>query len=179
MMKGTHGTTVLSVRRGAEAAIGGDGQVTLEHTIVKHTAMKIRELHHGKVLVGFAGATADALHLLEIFDAKLGESDGRVSKAAIELARAWRTDRMLRHLEAILNVVSREESLLITGRGDVITPDDGVIGIGSGGPYAVAAARALLQHSDLSAAEIVRTALNIAADLCVYTNHTIEVKVLA
>ncbi|MFH1708739.1 MAG: ATP-dependent protease subunit HslV [Planctomycetota bacterium] len=177
-MSGTHGTTVLSVRRGAEAAIGGDGQVTLDHTIVKHTALKIRELHHGRVLVGFAGATADALHLLEIFDTKLGECDGRVSKAAIELARAWRTDRTLRHLEAILNVISREESLLITGRGDVIAPDDGVIGIGSGGSYAVAAARALVAHTGLSAAAIVRTALEIAAGLCVYTNRNIEVREL-
>jgi len=171
-------TTILSVRKGGEAAMGGDGQVTMNDAVVKHRAVKIQEMLDGRVLVGFAGATADALTLLEKFEGKLSEYNGNVRKAAVELAKTWRTDKYLRHLEALLNVVTLEESLLVSGTGDVISPDDDVIGIGSGGNYAVAAARALLRHSDLSAEDIVRCALEIAGDLCVYTNKNILVKVL-
>jgi len=172
------GTTILSVRKGKQAAIGGDGQVTMNDTVLKHGAVKVQELYDGLVLVGFAGATADSLTLLDKFEGKLKEYSGNVKKAAIELAKTWRTDKYLRNLEALLNVVSRKDSFLISGNGDVITPDDGIIGIGSGGDYAVAAARALIAHSDLSAEEIVTCALGIAGDLCVYTNKDITVKVL-
>ena len=171
-------TTILSVRRNDKVAIGGDGQVTLNQSVLKHTAVKIRELNEGNVLVGFAGSTADALTLLEKFDGKLSEFSGRIDKAAIELAKLWRTDKYLRNLEALLNVAGRDQSLLISGSGDVIVPDDGVIGIGSGGEYAVAAARALIAETDLPAEKIVEKSLHIAADICVYTNSTIEIKVL-
>ena len=172
------GTTILSVRRNGQAAIGGDGQVTMQDAVLKHGAVKVQDIHDSSVLVGFAGATADSLALLEKFEAKLKEFSGNVKKAAIELAKTWRMDKYLKNLEALLNVVSREESLLISGNGDVITPDDGIIGIGSGGNYAVAAARALAAHSELSAEDIVKCALEIAGDLCVYTNKNITVKVI-
>jgi ATP-dependent HslUV protease subunit HslV len=171
-------TTILSVRRDGQVAIGGDGQVTMNDTVLKHGAVKVQELYEGKVLVGFAGATADSLTLLDKFEGKLQEFSGNVKKAAIELAKTWRTDKYLKNLEALLNVVSADESLLVSGNGDVISPDDGIIGIGSGGNYAAAAARALVAHSDLSAEEIVVCALEIAGDLCVYTNKDITVKVL-
>jgi ATP-dependent HslUV protease subunit HslV len=171
-------TTILSVRKDDRVAIGGDGQVTLKETVLKHTAVKIRSLYNDNVLVGFAGATADALTLLEKFEAKLEEYGGRVDKAAIELAKMWRTDKYLRNLQALLNVAGKEDSLLVSGNGDVISPDDGVIGIGSGGDYAVAAARGMLRCSDLSAEEIVRNSLEIASEICVYTNSNIVVKVL-
>jgi ATP-dependent HslUV protease subunit HslV len=171
-------TTILSVRKNGEAAIGGDGQVTMKDSVLKHSAVKVQELFKGKVLVGFAGATADSITLLERFEGKLEEYSGNVKKAAIELAKTWRTDKYLRHLESLLNVISLDESLLISGNGDVISPDDGIIGIGSGGNYAVAAARALIAHSDLSCEETVRKSLEIAGDLCVYTNRNIEIKVL-
>lgn len=173
-----HSTTILSVSKDGEVAIGGDGQITMKDCILKKSAVKIRELYKGNVLAGFAGATADAITLLDKFETKLEEWDGRVDKAAIELAKLWRTDKYLRHLEALLNIVSRDTSLLVSGNGDVITPDDGIIGIGAGGYYAVAAARALLQYSDLSAEEIVKNSLSITADICVYTNNNIIVRVL-
>jgi len=171
-------TTVLSVRRGGEVAVGGDGQVTMGQTIIKADARKIRALAGGKVLTGFAGATADAFALLERFEAKLKEFPGNTAKAAIELAKDWRTDRSLRRLESLLVVVDKEKSFLISGSGDVIEPEDGIIGIGSGGPYAVAAARSLMKHTSLSAEEITREALGVAAQICVYTNSNITVEVI-
>ncbi len=173
-----HGTTVLSVRRGNQVALGADGQVTHGGTILKPNAVKIRKLLEGTVLVGFAGATADAFALLERFEAKLKEYPGNVTRAAVELAKDWRTERALRQLEAILAVVDRKVSLVVTGVGDVLEPSDGVIAIGSGGPMAMAAARALLRHSDLSAEEIVREALRIAAEIDIYTNDSITVATL-
>ncbi len=172
----TRSTTILTVRHGGRVAIGGDGQVTLNETVVKHEANKIRRLYDGKVAVGFAGSSADAFALLERFEAKLKDFQGHVPRAATELAKEWRTDRVLRRLESLLAVVDREHSLLISGSGDVIVPDDGIIGIGSGGAMAVAAARALVAHSDLDAPAIVEAALRIAADLCVYTNEQIHVE---
>ncbi|MEZ5720059.1 MAG: ATP-dependent protease subunit HslV [Burkholderiaceae bacterium] len=175
-----HGTTILSVRRqtpdGMQVAIGGDGQVTLGNIVVKGTARKVRKLHHGKVLAGFAGATADAFTLFERFEAKLEKHQGHLVRAAIELTKDWRTDRVLRRLEAMLAVADLEASLIITGNGDVLEPEQGIVAIGSGGAYAHSAAKALLQHSDLSAEEIVRKSLEIAGELCIYTNmhHTIE-----
>ena len=169
-------TTILTVRRDGKAAIGGDGQVTLGETVVKGKARKIRRLYHGKVVVGFAGASADAFSLMEKFEAKLEEFRGNVMRSSYELARDWRTDRALRRLESLLAVVDAETSLLISGSGDVIEPDDGIIGIGSGGQYAVAAARALVAHTKMGAAEVVEAALQIAADICVYTNHEIIVE---
>jgi ATP-dependent HslUV protease, peptidase subunit HslV len=171
-------TTVLSVRRGGEVAVGGDGQVTMGQTIIKADARKIRSLAGGKVLTGFAGATADAFALLERFEAKLKEFPGNTAKAAIELAKDWRTDRSLRRLESLLVVVDREKSFLISGSGDVIEPEDGIIGIGSGGPYAIAAARSLMKHTNLSAEQITREALGVAAGICVYTNSNITVEVI-
>ncbi len=169
-------TTILSVRHAGRVAIGGDGQVTLNDTVVKHNASKIRRLYDEKVAVGFAGSTADAFALLERFEAKLKDFQGNVPRAAAELAKEWRTDRVLRRLESLLAVVDKKHSLLISGSGDVIVPDDGIIGIGSGGAMAVAAARALVAHSDLDAPAIVETALRIAAGLCVYTNDQIHVE---
>ncbi len=169
-------TTILSVRHAGRVAIGGDGQVTLNDTVVKHNASKIRRLYDEKVAVGFAGSTADAFALLERFEAKLKDFQGNVPRAAAELAKEWRTDRVLRRLESLLAVVDKEHSLLISGSGDVIVPDDGIIGIGSGGAMAVAAARALVAHSALDAPAIVETALRIAAGLCVYTNDQIHVE---
>ena len=174
----TRSTTILTVRRQGQVAIGGDGQVTLGDTIVKHQARKIRRLYDDKVVVGFAGSTGDAFALLERFEAKLKDFQGNVPRAATELAKEWRTDRALRRLESLLAVVDTEHSLLLSGSGDVLAPDDGIIGIGSGGALATAAARALLLHTQLDAAEIVETALHIAADLCVYTNHECYVEVL-
>lgn len=169
-------TTILTVRRDGQTAIGGDGQVTLGQTAVKHDANKLRRLAGGKVLCGFAGSAADAFALLERFEAKLETFKGNTRRAAIELAKEWRSDRVLRRLESLMIVVDAETSLMISGAGDVIEPKDGVIGIGSGGMYAVAAARGLLQHSTLSAAEIVRASLGIAAEICVYTNANVTVE---
>lgn len=175
-----HGTTIISVRRktddGWQVAIGGDGQVTLGNIVVKGTARKIRRLYHGKVLAGFAGATADAFTLFERFEAKLDKHQGHLTRAAIELTKDWRTDRVLRKLEAMLAVADADVSLIITGNGDVLEPEHGLVAIGSGGPYAQAAAQALLDHTDLSAEQVVRKALAIAGELCIYTNmqHTVE-----
>ena len=176
--KTVHGTTILAVRRGERVAIGGDGQVTLGETVVKHEAIKIRRLHDDQVIVGFSGAAADAFSLLERFEAKLKQFQGSVMRAATELAKEWRTDRVLRRLESLLVVVDRDTLLLVSGSGDVITPDDGIVGVGSGGAYAAAAARALLRHTDLSAREIVAEALQIAAGICVYTNDRIHIEEL-
>ena len=171
-------TTILAVRRDGRTAIGGDGQVTLGQTAVKHDANKLRRLAGGKVLCGFAGSAADAFALLERFEGKLETFKGNMRRAAIELAKEWRSDRVLRRLESLMIVVDAEASLMISGAGDVIEPKDGVIGIGSGGMYAVSAARALLKHSKLDAAEIVRESLGIAAEICVYTNEHITVETL-
>lgn len=171
-------TTILAVRRDGLTAIGGDGQVTLGQTAVKHDTNKIRRLCDGKVLCGFAGSAADAFALLDRFEGKLEQHKGNIRRAAIELAKDWRTDRVLRRLESLLAAVDKERSLIIGGNGDVIEPSDGVIGIGSGGMYAVAAARALLKHSSLSAADIVKQALLITADICVYTNDQITIETL-
>ena len=175
-MEQYRGTTILSVRRGGQVAIGGDGQVTLGNTIMKGNARKVRRLHNGKVIAGFAGGTADAFTLFERFEAKLQEHRGHLVRAAVELARDWRTDRLLRRLEALLAVADRDASLIITGNGDVIEPEDYLIAIGSGGPFAQAAARALLDNTELDARAIVERGLEIAADICIYTNHqrTIE-----
>ena len=172
-----HGTTIVSVRRGASVALGGDGQVTLGNIVVKSTARKVRKLHHNKVLAGFAGATADAFTLFERFEAKLDKHQGHLVRAAIELTKDWRTDRVLRRLEAMLAVADREASLIITGNGDVLEPERGIIAIGSGGAYAQAAALALLDHTELAAPEVVKKSLEIAGNLCIYTNqqHTVEV----
>jgi ATP-dependent HslUV protease subunit HslV len=175
---GTRSTTILAVRHGGQVAMAGDGQVTLSDTVVKRQARKIRRLYKDRVLVGFAGSAADSLALVERFEAKLDQFQGAVQKAAIELAREWRTDRALRRLESVLVVADQENLLLVTGTGDVIVPDDGVVGVGSGGPYAAAAAKALIKHSGLSAEEVAREALLIAAQLCVYTNDQLTVEVL-
>lgn len=171
-----HGTTIVSVRRGRQIAMGGDGQVTLGNIIVKASARKVRRLYNERILAGFAGATADAFTLFERFESKLEKHQGNLMRSAIELTKDWRTDRVLRRLEAMLTVADRETSLIITGNGDVLEPEHGLLAIGSGGPYAHAAALALLQNSELSAAEIVKKSLTIAGDLCIYTNqsHTIE-----
>ena len=175
-----HGTTILGVRRstaqGWQVALGGDGQVTLGTIVVKSSARKVRKLHHDKVLAGFAGATADAFTLFERFEAKLDKHQGHLQRAAIELTRDWRTDRVLRRLEAMLAVADAQHSLVITGNGDVLEPEHGIVAIGSGGAYAQAAARALLEHSALTAEQVVRNSLAIAGELCIYTNqhHTIE-----
>lgn len=175
-----HGTTIISVRRkteqGYSVAIGGDGQVTLGNIVVKGTARKVRKLHHGKVLAGFAGATADAFTLFERFEAKLDKHQGHLARAAIELTKDWRTDRVLRRLEAMLAVADKDTSLIITGNGDVLEPENGIVTIGSGGAYAQAAALALLNHTEMGAADIVKRSLEIAGELCIYTNmqHTIE-----
>ncbi|MEW6611873.1 MAG: ATP-dependent protease subunit HslV [Pseudomonadota bacterium] len=171
-----HGTTILSVRRGDQVVIGGDGQVTLGNTVMKSNARKVRRLYHDRVLAGFAGATADAFTLFERFEGKLEQYRGHLTRAAVELAKDWRTDRMLRRLEALLAVADREASLIITGNGDVLEPEMGIIAIGSGGPYAQAAARALVENTDLPARTIVEQGLKIAADICIYSNqnHTIE-----
>ncbi len=179
-MEPFHGTTIVCVRRttpqGDQVAIGGDGQVTLGHIVVKGTARKVRKLHHQQVLAGFAGATADAFTLFERFEAKLEKHQGNLVRSAIELTRDWRTDRVLRRLEAMLAVADKTSSLIITGNGDVLEPEHGIVAIGSGGAYAQAAAKALIDHTELSAEQVVRQSLTIAGELCIYTNmhHTIE-----
>jgi ATP-dependent HslUV protease subunit HslV len=173
-----HGTTILAVRRSDQVALAGDGQVTLGHTIVKHGAKKIRRLHHGDVLAGFAGSTADAMALFAKFEGKLEEYRGNLERSAVELAKEWRTDRVLRRLEAFLVVADRTHSFVLSGAGDVIAPDDGLVAIGSGGPYALAAARALLAHSTLEARALALEAMKIAAGICLYTNQTITVETL-
>jgi ATP-dependent HslUV protease subunit HslV len=172
-----HGTTILSVRRGRRVALGGDGQVTLGNVVVKASARKVRRLYHDRILAGFAGGTADAFTLFERFEAKLEKHQGNLLRGAVELAKDWRTDRILRRLEAMLAVADRETSLVITGSGDVLEPELGLVAIGSGGPFAHAAARALLDNSDLAPETIVKKALTIAGDLCIYTNqqHAIEI----
>jgi ATP-dependent HslUV protease, peptidase subunit HslV len=169
-------TTILAVRHGGGVAIGGDGQVTLGNMVMKSDAHKIRRLHGGKVLTGFAGSSADAFALLERFEAKLKDFQGNVPRAATELAKDWRLDRSLRRLEAMLIAVDRDHLLMVSGTGDVIQPTDGVAAIGSGGGYALAAARALLSHSQLTAVQVVRASLEIAADLCIYTNRSLVVE---
>ncbi len=173
-----HGTTILAVRKGRQVVVAGDGQVTLANTVVKGNARKVRRIGQGQVLVGFAGATADALTLLERLEAKLERHPHQLARACVELAKDWRTDRYLRRLEAMLAVADREVSLLVTGSGDVLEPEDGLIAIGSGGPYALAAARALLSVDGLTAEQIARRALEIAADICIYTNRAIMLETL-
>ena len=176
-MEQYHGTTIVSVRRGAQVALGGDGQVTLGNLVIKGTARKVRRLYQDRILAGFAGGTADAFTLFERFEAKLDKHQGHLMRAAVELAKDWRTDRMLRRLEAMLAVADREHSLVLTGNGDVLEPEQGIIAIGSGGAFAQAAAMALLGNTELTAQEIVKKSLTIAGDICIYTNqnHTIEV----
>ena len=172
------GTTVLSVRRNGKIALGGDGQVSLGNTIMKGNAKKIRHLYKDKIIAGFAGGTADAFTLFERFEKKLEEHNGQLARAAVELAKDWRTDRMLRRLEALLAVADKDTSLIISGNGDVIEPEDALIAIGSGGPYAQAAARAMLDYTELEAKDIVENALNIAANICIYTNTNISIEEL-
>jgi ATP-dependent HslUV protease subunit HslV len=171
-----HGTTILSVRRGAHVALGGDGQVTLGNIIIKASARKVRRIYHDRILAGFAGGTADAFTLFERFEGKLEKHAGNLLRAAVELAKDWRSDRALRRLEAMLAVADRDNSLVITGNGDVLEPEHGIVAIGSGGAFAQSAARALLENTELSPAEIVKKSLEIAGDLCIYTNqnHLIE-----
>ncbi|PJZ51703.1 ATP-dependent protease subunit HslV [Leptospira adleri] len=169
-------TTILCVRKNGKVAIGGDGQVSMGNTVMKQSAKKVRRLYDGKILSGFAGSAADAFTLFELFEKKVQEFGGSLSRSAVELAREWRMDRMLRRLEALLIVADKDESFLISGTGDVISPDEGVIAIGSGGNYALAAARALYDHTDLSAKEIVESSMKIAADICIYTNDHITIE---
>jgi ATP-dependent HslUV protease, peptidase subunit HslV len=175
-MENYHGTTIVSVRRGPLVALGGDGQVTLGTIVVKASARKVRKLHHNQVLAGFAGATADAFTLFERFEAKLEKHQGHLQRAAIELTKDWRSDRVLRRLEAMLAVADKECSLIITGNGDVLEPEHGIVAIGSGGAYAQAAARALLAHTEMTPAQMVKRSLEIAGDICIYTNqnHIVE-----
>jgi ATP-dependent HslUV protease subunit HslV len=173
-----HGTTILSVRREGAVALGGDGQVTLGQVVIKASAKKVRRLFHEKVLAGFAGATADAFTLFERFEAKLEKHQGHLTRSAVELAKDWRSDRVLRRLEAMLAVADRNVSLVITGAGDVLEPEHGIVAIGSGGPYAQASAKALLDHTSLSAREIVERSLAIAGEICIYTNQQIVVETL-
>jgi ATP-dependent HslUV protease subunit HslV len=177
-METFHGTTILSVRRGSVVSLGGDGQVTLGNVVVKATARKVRRIYNDRVLAGFAGATADAFTLFERFEAKLEKHQGQLARSAVELAKDWRADRILRRLEAMLAVADRTASFIITGTGDVLEPEHGIVAIGSGGPYAQAAARALLQHTDLSPAEIVKQSLTIAGELCIYTNQNLVIETL-
>ncbi len=172
------GTTILSVRRGDQVVIGGDGQVTLGNTVMKGNARKVRRLHNDQVIAGFAGGTADAFTLFERFEGKLQSYNGNLTRAAVEMAKDWRTDRALRKLEALLAVADKETSLIITGNGDVIDPEDNLIAIGSGGPYAQSAARALLDNTDFSAKEIVEKSLAIASDICIYTNNNLTIEEL-
>jgi ATP-dependent HslUV protease, peptidase subunit HslV len=177
-MEPFHGTTILSVRRKGQVALGGDGQVTLGNVVIKAGARKVRRLYQDRILAGFAGGTADAFTLFERFEAKLEKHQGNLLRSAVELAKDWRTDRILRRLEAMLGVADRETSLVLTGAGDVLEPEHGIIAIGSGGAFAQAAARALLENSDLGAEAIVRKSLSIAGELCIYTNQNIVVEVL-
>lgn len=172
-------TTIVSVRRNNNVVLGGDGQVTLGNTVMKGNASKVRRLYNGQVIAGFAGGTADAFTLFERFEAKLEKHSGHLTRSAVELAKDWRTDRMLRRLEALLAVADKTTSLIISGNGDVIEPEDSLIAIGSGGPYAQAAARALLDHSELSARDIVENALNIASNICIYTNNNVKIEELS
>lgn len=174
-----HATTILSVRRTGRVALGGDGQVSFGNTVMKGNARKVRRLYKDQVLAGFAGGTADAFTLFERFEAKLEKHQGNLTRSAVELAKDWRTDRLLRRLEAMLIVADRAGSLIISGQGDVIEPEAGVLAIGSGGPYALAAARALLEHTELDARTIVEQALGIAADICVFTNRNLTIEELA
>jgi ATP-dependent HslUV protease, peptidase subunit HslV len=174
-MQTFHATTILAVRKDGRVALGGDGQVTMGDTVMKATAQKVRKIREGKVLAGFAGSVADAFTLFEKFEEKLERYPGNLSRAAVELAKDWRSDRVLRRLEALLAVADRDNMYVLSGNGDVIQPDDEIIGIGSGGSYALAAARALKSHTELSAAEVVRHGLEIAGDICVYTNRNITV----
>ncbi|MGD8671878.1 MAG: ATP-dependent protease subunit HslV [Thiogranum sp.] len=177
-MEQYRGTTIVSVRRNGRVVVGGDGQVSMGNTVMKGNARKVRTLYHGKVLAGFAGGTADAFTLFERFEAKLEKHQGHLVRSAVELAKDWRTDRMLRRLEALLVVADTESSLIITGNGDVIEPEDSLMAIGSGGPYAQAAARAMLDTTELDARAIVEKSLNIAATICVYTNHNLTLEEL-
>ena len=177
-MEQYHGTTILSVRRGNRVAMGGDGQVTLGSIVVKASARKVRRIHHGRILAGFAGGTADAFTLFERFEAKLDKHQGHLLRSAVELAKDWRSDRALRRLEAMLSVADAENSLIITGNGDVLEPEFGIVAIGSGGAYAQAAARALLDSTEIDPEEIVRKSLTIAGDLCIYTNHNFTIETL-
>ena len=177
-METFHGTTILSVRRDNVVSLGGDGQVTLGNVVVKATARKVRRLYNDRVLAGFAGATADAFTLFERFEAKLEKHQGHLARSAVELAKDWRADRILRRLEAMLAVADRSASFIITGTGDVLEPELGIVAIGSGGPYAQAAARALLQHTALPPAEIVKQSLTIAGELCIYTNQNLVIETL-
>jgi ATP-dependent HslUV protease subunit HslV len=173
-----HGTTILSVRRGNQVAMGGDGQVTLGNIVVKATARKVRRIYHDRILAGFAGATADAFTLFERFEAKLEKHQGHLMRSAVELAKDWRTDRILRRLEAMLAIADRETSLLITGNGDVLEPERGMLAIGSGGGYAQSAALALLDHTELAPEDIVKKSLDIAGELCIYTNRNLVIEKL-
>lgn len=177
-MEQYRGTTILSVRRGKHVVIGGDGQVTLGNTVMKGNAKKVRRLYKDKVIAGFAGGTADAFTLFERFERKLEMHQGHLLRAAVELAKDWRTDKMLRRLEALLAVADSKSSLVITGNGDVIEPEEGIIAIGSGGPFAESAARALFHHTKLSARDIVENSLKVAADICIYTNHNFTIEAL-
>jgi len=172
------GTTILSVRRGNHVVIGGDGQVSLGNTVMKGNARKVRRLYHDKVIAGFAGATADAFTLFEHFEGKLEKQRGNLTRAAVEMAKDWRTDRALRRLEALLVIADAKTSLILSGTGDVIEPEHDIMAIGSGGAFAQAAARALLENTELSARQIVEKALNIAADICIYTNHNLRIEEL-
>ena len=177
-MEQYHGTTILSVRRGSSVAMGGDGQVTLGNVVIKSTARKVRRLYQGRILAGFAGGTADAFTLFERFEAKLDKHQGNLLRSAVELAKDWRSDRALRRLEAMLSVADREVSLIITGNGDVLEPEQGIVAIGSGGSYAQSAARALLENTELAARDIVTRSLEIAGDVCIYTNRNFTIEVL-
>jgi ATP-dependent HslUV protease, peptidase subunit HslV len=173
-----HGTTILSVRKGDSVVIAGDGQVSMGQTVIKSNARKVRRLGDGSVIAGFAGATADAFTLFERLEAKLEQHPGQLTRACVELAKDWRTDRYLRRLEAMMAVADKKSSLILTGTGDVLEPEDGLIGIGSGGTFALAAARALIDRADVTAEQIARRAMDIAADICIYTNHNILIEIL-
>lgn len=177
-MEQYRGTTILSYRRNGQVVIGGDGQVSLGNTVMKGNARKVRRLYNDQVIAGFAGGTADAFTLFERFEAKLEKHQGNLTRSALELAKDWRTDRMMRRLEALLAVADKEQSLIITGNGDVIEPEGGLMAIGSGGPFAQSAATALVENTELSAREIVEKGLNIAADICIYTNHNLTIETL-
>jgi ATP-dependent HslUV protease subunit HslV len=171
-----HGTTVLCVRKDGKVAIGGDGQVTLGQTVLKHNAIKIRKIYNNNVLAGFAGATADAFTLFEKFEGKLDTYRGNITRAAVELAKDWRTDKILRRLEALLIIADKEHSFILSGNGDVIEPEDGIAAIGSGGPYAHAAAKALIEHTQLEPKQVIEEAMKIASKICIYTNDSISIE---
>lgn len=177
-MEQYRGTTILSYRRNGQVVIGGDGQVSLGHTVMKGNARKVRRLYNDKIIAGFAGGTADAFTLFERFEAKLEKHQGNLTRSALELAKDWRTDRIMRRLEALLAVADEHTSLIISGNGDVIEPEHGLMAIGSGGPYAQSAATALMENTDLSARDIVEKGLHIAADICIYTNHNLTIETL-